>query len=78
MLATVDMSSGYYAEAEPLYQRSLAILEKSSPPDYSGLINVLNNYSSLLEQTKRKSQAELVRTRSMVYRAKLQEIEKKK
>jgi hypothetical protein len=33
----------------------------------------LENYAFLLQKTKRKAEAELLETRAMVYRAKLQE-----
>jgi len=50
---------------------SVSILEKSSPPNYRALIQALTNYAVVLEKTKRKAEAELLETRAMVYRAKL-------
>jgi tetratricopeptide (TPR) repeat protein len=72
-LARADLARGYYAEAEVPCQRALHILEKASQPDYTALIEVLMNYALVLEKTKRKADAELLQTRAMVYRAKLQE-----
>jgi hypothetical protein len=70
-VAIAEVAGDRYAEAEPLYQRSLAILEDSSPPNYPVLIEVLDSYALLLIKTERKAEAELVGTRVMVYRAKL-------
>jgi tetratricopeptide (TPR) repeat protein len=72
-LAIADLARGLYAEAESPCERSLEILEKTSPPDYPALIDALGSYAFLLEKTKRKAQAELLETRAMVYRAKLNE-----
>jgi len=71
-VAMTDMARGYYAEAESPCKRALGILEKSSPPDYPELIQALVNYAWVLEKTKRKAEAELLETRAMVYRAKVQ------
>ena len=40
---------GKLAEAEPYYQRSLAILEKSLGPDHPDVAASLNNLASLLK-----------------------------
>jgi hypothetical protein len=72
-VAIADLARGYFAEAETPCQQSLDILEKTSPPDYSALIDSLSAYAFLLEKTKRKAKAELLETRVMVYRAKLNE-----
>jgi len=72
-VARADLARGYYAEAESPCKRALGILEKASPPDYPVLIEALENYARVLEKTKRKAEAELLETRAMVYRAKLQE-----
>jgi tetratricopeptide (TPR) repeat protein len=70
-VACSTLARGYYAEAESPSQRALSILEKSSPPNYTALIQALTNYAVVLEKTKRKAEAELLETRAMVYRAKL-------
>ena len=70
-VACASLARGYYAEAESPSQRALSILEKSSPPNYTALIQALTNYAVVLEKTKRKAEAELLETRAMVYRAKL-------
>ena len=62
---------GYYAEAEPLCQRALGILEKPSPSDYPRLVEALRVYAYLLEKTNRHAQAELLETKAMVYTAKV-------
>jgi hypothetical protein len=72
-VAMTDLARGYYAEAESPCKQALGILEKSSPPDYPALIEALVNYARVLGKTKRKAEAELLETRAMVYRAKLQE-----
>ena len=71
--AGASLARGYYADAESPSRRALSILEKSSPPNYTALIQALTNYAVVLEKTKRKAEAELLQTRAMVYRAKLKE-----
>jgi predicted metal-dependent HD superfamily phosphohydrolase len=75
-LARAELAVGHYSEAEVHCQRALAILE-GSPRDYQALIDALSIYAWLLEKTARQGQAELIHTRVMVYRAKLQENEGK-
>jgi tetratricopeptide (TPR) repeat protein len=70
-LAVADVLRGYYAEAEPLCQRALGILEKSSPLDYTRLVIALLAYARVLRNTNRIAQAEILETRAMVYKAKL-------
>ena len=71
LLAAADVFRGYYGEAEPFCQRALGILEKSSPPDYPALIDVMKVYAALLTKTQRQAQAELLETKAMVYTAKM-------
>ncbi len=47
-----------YAEAEPLYQRALAIAEKSYGPDHPSVARDLNNLAELLRATNRPEDAE--------------------
>ena len=45
--------TGRYAEAEPLYERAVAILEKSLPADHPDLATVRVNYAGLLDELGR-------------------------
>jgi tetratricopeptide (TPR) repeat protein len=78
MLATAEALAGHSGEAETTFQRSLAILEASSPKDYQTLIRVLDSYAFLLIRTGRRAQAEPIQTRAMVYRADLRETQERK
>jgi tetratricopeptide (TPR) repeat protein len=70
-LALADLLQGNYTEAEPSCQRALAILEKSSPPDYPALIQTLRIYARVLQKTKREAEADLLETKAMVFAAKM-------
>jgi hypothetical protein len=70
-LALADLLRGNYADAEPSCQRALAILEKSSPPDYPAFIQTLRIYARVLQKTNRQAQGELLETKAMVYEAKM-------
>ena len=41
------MATGRYAEAEPLYERALAIREKALGPDHPDVATSLNNLAVL-------------------------------
>ena len=43
------LSKGKYAEAEPLYERSQAILEKALGPEHPAVAAVLNNRAGLFK-----------------------------
>jgi hypothetical protein len=43
-------AQGRYADAEPLYQRSLAIPEKALGPEHPNVATVLENYAFLLRK----------------------------
>ncbi len=45
---------GKYAEAEPLYQRALAIREQALGPTHPDVAKSLNNLSAALSNAKRK------------------------
>src|SRR5258707_13561467 len=45
-------------EAEPLFRRALAIIEKSYGPDHPDVAGTLNNIASLLVKTNRPAEAE--------------------
>src|SRR2546429_9000870 len=65
-LALSDLLQGNYADAEPSCQRALAILEKSSPPDYPAFIQTLRIYAQVLQKTNRQAQGELLEDRKSV------------
>ena len=46
-LAALYVAQGRYAEAEPLYKRSLAIQEKALGPDHPDVGTSLNNLAGL-------------------------------
>jgi hypothetical protein len=64
------MSTGRYAEAEPLYQRALAILEKALGPSHPHVATTLENYALLLRKTKRDGEAAKMETRAQSIRNK--------
>ena len=47
-LAVLYLAQGQYAQAEPLYQRSLAIWEKTLGPEHPDVATSLENYAALL------------------------------
>ena len=69
-LAELYKTQGHYAQAEPLYQRSLAIKEKTLGPEHSGVAQSLENYAALLRQTARSEEAERLEVRAKAIRAK--------
>ena len=56
-LANLYYSQGKYAEAEPLYQRSLAIVEKALGSDHPNTVKVRENYALLLRNLGRDAEA---------------------
>ncbi len=69
-LAGLYQAQGRYAEAEPLYQRSLAIVEKALGPEHPHVATALENYAALLRETERENQAEAMEARAKAIRAK--------
>ncbi len=63
-------TQGRYAEAEPLYQRSLAIREKALGPDHPHVAQNLENYAALLRKTGRNTEATKMEARAASIRAK--------
>ncbi len=61
-LATLYRATGRYAEAEPLFQRAIGILEKSLPPSHPNLRVGRRNYARLLDQLGRTQEAAALRT----------------
>jgi tetratricopeptide (TPR) repeat protein len=64
-LAELYRNQGRYAEAEPLYQRSLAIKEKTLGKDHPGVATSLNNLAGLYDRQRKYAQAELLYQRSL-------------
>ncbi len=69
-LAELYPAQGRYAEAEPLYQRALAISEKALGPEHPDVAQSLENYAALLRQTARANEAERMEARAKAIRAK--------
>lgn len=63
-LALLYKAQGRYAEAEPLYKRSLAIDEKALGPEHPAVATSLENYADLLRKTGRLSEATNMETRA--------------
>ena len=60
---------GRYAEAEPQYQQSLAILEKALGSVHPSVAQSLENYAALLRKTGRTAEADKMTARAEVIRA---------
>ncbi len=69
-LAALYEAQGRYAEAEQLYERSLAIAEKALGPSHPHVATTLENYAILLRKTGRTGKAEDLAIRAMSIRAK--------
>jgi len=69
-LASLYYAQGKYTEAEPLYQRSLAILEKALGPEHPQVAQSLENYAALLTKTNRDAEADKMEARAQAIRAK--------
>ena len=52
-LAVLYNNQGRYAQAEPLYQRALAIREKALGPDHPSTVSTKVNYTLLLQKMGR-------------------------
>ena len=64
-LGVLYKTQGKYAEAEPLYQRALAIREKTLGPDNPNLIVNLNNLAMLYEAQGKYAEAEPLYQRAL-------------
>ena len=64
-LAELYRAQGRYAEAEPLYKRSLAIKEKALGPEHPDVAKVLNNLAFLYDNQGRYADAESVYRRAL-------------
>ncbi len=69
-LAELYRAQGRYTDAEPLYNRSLAIWEMALGPEHPDVATSLENYAALLRQTKRADEAERMEARAKAIRAK--------
>ena len=69
-LAALYRAQGRFTEAEPLYQRSLAIVERALGPEHPHMATSLENYAILLRQTARADEAERMEARANAIRAK--------
>ena len=69
-LGEVYRLQGKYAEAEPLYKRSLAIYEKALGPEHPNVATSLENYAALLRKTGRSDEATEMEARAKAILAK--------
>ena len=69
-LGALYVTQGNYAEAEPLYRRALAIIEKALGPEHPNLATSLENYAALLRKTGRADEAAEMEARAKAIRAK--------
>ena len=69
-LAELYRAQGRYAEAEPLYQRALAIREKTLGPEHPNVATCLENYAFLLREMGRSEEAVPLESRARAIRAK--------
>ena len=68
-LAGLYDNQGKHAEAEPLYQRALAIVEKALAPEHPDLATSLENYARLLRKIDRDAEAKKLESRAQAIRA---------
>ena len=68
-LAGLYRTLGRYADAEPVYERALAVTEASLGPDDPTLAMVLENYALLLRTTGRTAAADELEVRAKAIRA---------
>jgi hypothetical protein len=66
----VYANQGKYADAEPLYQRALAIREETLGPDHPEVATILEKYASQLCKTGREMQARPMNARAQAIREK--------
>jgi len=64
------VARGRYAEAEPLYQRALAISEKALGPEHPNVANSLNNLAALYRGQGKYAEAEPLYQRALAIREK--------
>ncbi len=64
-LAELYRAQGRYAEAEPLYRRALAIVEKALGPEHPHVAANLNNLAGLYQAQGHYAEAEPLYQRSL-------------
>ena len=69
-LAWLYDTQGKYAEAQPLYNRALAIGEKALGPEHPHVAVSLENYAILLRKTGRAAEATELEARAKAISAK--------
>ncbi len=69
-LAELYRAQEAYARAEPLYKRTLEILEKVLGPEHPSVARNLENYAVLLRGTGRSNEATKMEARAKAIRAK--------
>ena len=69
-LAELYRVQGNYAQAEPLYKRSLAIFEKALGSDHPNVATTLENYAELVRTMNRETEAEKMEDRAKAIRTK--------
>ena len=69
-LPLLYQAQGKYAEAEPLYKRSLGIREQTRGPDHSHVATSLENYTALLRESARAVDADKMKACAKTIRSK--------
>ena len=69
-LGLLYQAQGQYAQAEPLYERALAIAEKALGPEHPNVATSLENYAALLHKFNRDAEADKMEARAQAIRAK--------
>jgi tetratricopeptide (TPR) repeat protein len=69
-LASLLVAQGKYGEAEPLYKRALAIVEKTLGAEHPNVAIILSNYAELLRIMNRQAEAVKLESRVKEIRAK--------
>ena len=69
-LAALYLGQGQYDEAEPLFRRALAIVEKAQGPEHPNVAISLENYAELLGNLGRDAEAKMMEARAKAIRAK--------
>ena len=67
-LALFYDAQGKYAEAEPLFQRALAIVVKVLGPEHPNVAQMLENYAGLLRKMDRNEEVEELEERARAIR----------
>ncbi len=69
-LGEVYRAQAKHAEAEPLYMRAMAIIEKALGPEHPDVAQSLENYAALSRKTGRDDEAVKLEARAKAIRAK--------